>query len=159
MRIFVRYLQRTYNYCVTIPDRFYPFSEEIAGERVRWQAAYDKALERKQRLYGYGYYGPKLIAYRGLFHMIGAILFIFFSILITHDLFGNEGALYLLFAFAAAAILYQETYVQKRTHGQKLFHSFVDWFSWIIPMVVYLYAHTHDINLSVLLRELAEILS
>lgn len=156
--IFIR-IRYVYNYCVTIPDRFYPFSEEVNGEKVRWRSAYDQALARIQQEYGYGHYGPMLVTYRGVFHVVGAILFILFSVLVSRELVGSDGALYLLFSFVAAGILYQEMYVQKHTHGQLLFHSFVDWFSWIIPMVIYLYAHTHNINLSELLDELADILS
>lgn len=159
MKIFIRYVRTTYDYFVTIPDRFYPFAEEIEGEKVRWQAAYNKALERIQEKNGHGHYGPKLIAYRGFFHVLGAILFIFFSVLVSRELVGNEGAMYLLFAFAAAAILYQETYVQKRTHGQKLFHSFMDWFSWVVPMVIYVWAQAYEVSLSQVLHELVEILT
>ena len=148
-----------YGYCITIPDRLYPFSEEVNGKKVRWRSAYDQALARIQSEYGYGHYGPWLVTYRGVFHVIGAILFILFSILISKELFGSEGALYLLFSFVAAGILYQEMYIQKHSHGQLLFHSFVDWFSWIIPLVIYLYAHTHNINLSEWLDALADRLS
>lgn len=137
-----------YNYCITIPDRLYPFSEIVNGKKVRWRSAYDQALARIQNEYGYGHYGPMLVTYRGVFHVMGAILFILFSILISRDIFGSDGALYLLFSFVAAGILYQEMYIQKHTHGQLLFHSFIDWFSWTIPMAIYLYAHIHNVNLS-----------
>lgn len=156
--IFVR-VWKVYNYCITIPDRFYPFSENIDGEKVRWQAAYNQALARIQDEYGYGHYGPLLITYRGLFHVAGAILFILFSVLISRDVFGSDGALYLLFFFLAAGILYSELYVQKHKMGQKVFHAFIDWFSWIVPMVIYMYAHTHNINLSEWLDALADKLS
>ncbi len=144
---------------MTIPDRFYPFSENIDGEKVRWQAAYNQALARVQEEYGYGHYGPLLITYRGLFHVLGAILFIFFSVLISHDIFGSDGALYLLFAFLAAGIFYSELVVQKHHMGQRIFHAFIDWFSWVVPMVIYVYVHTHNINLSELLVALADKLS
>lgn len=156
--IFVR-IRRIYGYCVTIPDRLYPFSEEVNGKKVRWRSAYDQALARVQDENGYGTYGARLIAYRGVFHVVGAVLFIFFSVLVSRDLVGSDGSLYLLFAFVAAGILYGEFFVQPRMLGQKPFHAFIDWFSWIIPMVIYMYAHTHNINLSELLDVLADKLS
>lgn len=156
---FFRRIKNSYDYCVTIPDRLYPFSEEINGEKVRWRSAYDQALARVQHEYGYGSYGLLLITYRGIFHIIGAVLFVFFSVLVSRDLVGSDGSLYLLFAFVAAGILYQELYLQKHTHGQKLFHSFIDWFSWIVPMVMYMFAHTHNINLSDVLTMISNELS
>jgi hypothetical protein len=142
------WIRKAYNFCVTIPDRFYPFSEEIEGERVRWQAAYDQALAKFQEEYGYGRYGARLIAYRGLFHVIGASLFILFSALVTRELFDTDRALYVLFVFAVIALAYQEAFIQKRTHGQHFLHSIFDWFSWVIPMGIYIYVHTHGITLS-----------
>ncbi len=159
MKIVIRYIQRTYDYFVTVPDRFYPFTEEIEGERVRWQQAYDQALAKVQEKHGYGHYGPALIFYRNIFHVIGAVLFVFFSALISHDLFGSEGALYLMFFFAAGGILYGEFVIQPKKLGQKTFHAFIDWFSWVVPMVVYMYAHTHGIELKDVLREVSEILT
>lgn len=156
--IFVR-VWRVYNYCVSIPDRLYPFSEEVDGQKVRWRSAYDQALARIQKEYGYGHYGPLLITYRSFFHIAGSVLFIFFSVLVSRDLVGSDGALYLLFAFVAAGIFYSELFIQPRTLGQKPFHAFIDWFSWIVPMVIYIYAHTHNINLSELLDVLADKLS
>ena len=141
-------IKKIYIFFVTIPDRFYPFSEEVQGERVRWQAAYDQALARIQQKYGYGRYGVRLIAYRGLFHVLGASLFILFSTLITQELFDTNTALYVLFFLAIVALGYQEIILQKKTYGQQLMHSLFDWFSWVLPMIVYVYVHSHGITLS-----------
>jgi len=159
MKKIIIYVREVYGYFLTFPDKLYPFSEEIEGERVRWQQAYDQALAKVQEKHGYGHYGPALIFYRNVFHLIGAVLFVFFSALISHDLFGSEGALYLMFSFAAGGILYSELFVQPKLLGQKTFHAFIDWFSWVVPMVVYIYAHTHGIELRDVFEEITEIVS
>ncbi len=130
-----------YNFCITIPDRLYPFVEEVEGERVRWRQAYNQALERIQADRGYGHYGFLLITYRGVCHVVGAVLFILFSVLVSHDLFGSDVAMYVLIVTAACAIAYQEFYIQPRTHGQMKVHSLIDVMSWIIPFGVYLFIH------------------
>ncbi len=130
-----------YNFCVTIPDRLYPFAEEIDGNRVRFRRAYEHALARVQDARGYGAYGARLITYRGLWHVIGAILFITFATLVSKDLFGNDVALYILLLLASLALVVQEFYVHPRTHGQMRLHGVVDVLSWIVPFGVYLFIH------------------
>ncbi len=132
-----------YNFCVTIPDRLYPFAEEIEGERVRFRAAYDRALERIQEARGYGRYGAWLVTYRSLCHVVGAVLFIGFSVLVSREWFGSDVALYVLLGMASLALVYQEFYVQPKTHGQMKLHSTVDLMSWVVPFGVYLFVHLH----------------
>ncbi|MDB5237203.1 MAG: hypothetical protein JWL88_305 [Parcubacteria group bacterium] len=128
-----------YNFCVTIPDRLYPFSEIIEGKKVRWRAAYDQALGRMHEQYGFGHYGARLIAYRSFFHILGSLLFIVFATLVSQDLFGSQIAIYVLLGMAAFALIYQEFFLQPRTFGQMKLHSLVDVLSWIIPFAIYLY--------------------
>lgn len=130
-----------YNFCVTIPDRLYPFVEEIDGERVRFRRAYTQALARVQDARGYGAYGAKLITYRGLWHVIGSVLFIVFATLVSKDLFGSDVALYVLLALATLALIVQEFYVHPRTHGQMKLHSLIDVLSWVVPFGIYLFIH------------------
>lgn len=130
-----------YNFCVTIPDRLYPFAEEIEGERVRFKRAYDSALARLQEERGFGAYGVKLIAYRGFFHVLGALLFILFATLVSRDLFGSDVALYVLFTLAALALLVQEFYVQPKTYGQMRLHGIFDMLSWVVPFAIYILVH------------------
>lgn len=144
--------KKAYSFFITLPDHLYPFSEEIEGERVRWQAAYDQALARIQEKYGYGRYGVALIAYRSIFHIIGASLFILFSTLITQELFDTNTALYVLFVLAVIALGYSEIIIQKRMLGQHFLHSLFDWFSWVLPMAIYLYVHVHGITFTHLLH-------
>ncbi len=138
-----RWCSSFYHFCVVFPDHFYPFSEIVEGKRVRFKAAYDQALARMQEDYGYGHYGPKLIAYRSLFHVLGSLLFISFATLISKDLFGSDTALYVLFVLASAFLLFSEFYVQPRTLGQRRGHSLFDWLSWVVPFGVYLFIHLH----------------
>lgn len=130
-----------YRFCVTIPDHLYPFVEEIEGERVRWKRAYDAALMRLQLERGYGSYGVRFIAYRGFFHVLGAVLFILFATLISRDLFGTDTALYVLFVLATLALLYQEFYIQRKTFGQMRAHAVADFVSWTAPFLVYVFIH------------------
>jgi hypothetical protein len=132
-------VSRLYNFFVCIPDHLYPFSEMIDGERVRWKRAYDQALARMTEAEGFGHYGARLIAYRSFFHILGSLLFILFATLVSQDLFGNEIALYVLFAMAAFALIYQEFFLQPRTFGQLRIHGIIDVLSWIIPFIIYLY--------------------
>jgi hypothetical protein len=132
-----------YNFCITIPDRLYPFAEEIEGQRVRFRAAYNQALTRIQEERGYGRYGALLITYRGVCHVVGAVLFIGFSALVSRDLFGSDVAIYVMLAMATLALIFQEFYLQPKTHGQMKLHSAVDLMSWVVPFGVYLFIHLH----------------
>lgn len=130
-------VNRLYQFTLTIPDRIYPFAEEIEGQRVRFRAAYDRALARIQEERGYGCYGAWLITYRGMCHVVGAILFIGFSTLVSKQIFGSDVALYVLLVMASIALAAQEFLLQPRTHGQMKMHSVVDLMSWVVPFGIY----------------------
>lgn len=132
-----------YNFCLSLPDRFYPFAEEIEGEKVRFRAAYNQALARIQNERGYGNYGAFLITYRGVCHVVGALLFIGFSTLVSKVLFGSDVALYVLLVLATIALIAQEFWLQPRTYGQMKLHSLIDLMSWVVPFGVYLFMHIH----------------
>ena len=132
---------RLYDFVVTIPDRKYPFAEEIEGQKVRFRRAYDQALARIQMQRGYGSYGAWLITYRGVCHVVGAILFITFATFVSKELFGSDVALYVLLVLASLALLFQEFILQPRTYGQMKMHSLVDLMSWVVPFGVYVFIH------------------
>lgn len=132
---------RCYNFLVSVPDRIYPFSEEIEGQRVRFKRAYDAALARIQGERGYGTYGAWLITYRGVCHVAGAMLFIGFSTIVSKQLFGSDVALYVLLVLASLALIAQEFALQPRTFGQMKVHSAIDVLSWIVPFGVYVAMH------------------
>ncbi len=134
---------RFYQFIVTIPDRIYPFAEEIEGQKVRFRRAYDQALARIQAERGYGSYGAWLITYRGVCHVVGAILFIGVSTFVSKQLFGTDVALYVLLILASLALVAQEFILQPQTHGQMKIHSVVDLMSWVVPFGVYVFMHLH----------------
>lgn len=138
-----RRMSRLYHFLVTIPDRVYPFAEEIEGRRVRFRRAYDQALARIQAERGYGAYGAWLITYRGLCHVAGALLFIGVSTFVSKELFGSDVALYVLLVLASFALIFQEFVVQPKTFGQMKLHSVVDLMSWVVPFGVYVFIHLH----------------
>jgi len=132
---------RLYDFLVSIPDRIYPFSEEIEGQRVRFRRAYNAALERIQQKRGYGSYGAWLITYRSACHVVGAILFISFSTIVSQQLFGSDIALYVLLVLASLAIAAQEFVFHPRSFGQMKLHSAIDLMSWIMPFGLYVALH------------------
>ncbi len=130
-----------YDFLVSIPDRIYPFAEEVEGQKVRFRRAYDQALARIQEKRGYGTYGAWLITYRGLCHVIGAIMFIGVSTFVSKQFFGSDVALYVLLVLASLALIAQEFILQPRTFGQMKMHSVVDLMSWVVPFGVYVFMH------------------
>lgn len=132
---------RLYQFIVTIPDRIYPFAEEIEGQKVRFRRAYDSALARIQAERGYGSYGAWLITYRGACHVVGALLFIGVSTLVSQQLFGSDVAFYVLLILASFALVFQEFVLQPKSHGQMKLHSVVDLMSWVVPFGVYVFMH------------------
>jgi len=132
-------LKNTYAYFITLPDRLYPFACEVEGQWVRGRRSYEQALNRAIDTYGLGRLGYKLSLYRGVFHFIGSILFIFLATLISKTFFGSETALYVLFCAAIAALTYQEFYLHPKRYGQHLKKGVADWLTWVIPVVIYLF--------------------
>jgi len=126
-----------YRYSLTIPDRLYPFKNEIEGRWVRGERSYEAAVTRALAQYGLGRLGYKLTFYREAFHFVGSILFIVFSTLLARDLFGSDIALYVLFGAAVAALSYQEFYLHPREFGQHARKGITDWLVWVVPMVAY----------------------
>lgn len=131
-------LKQVYLFCEAIPDRLYPFKVEIEGTFVRGRRAYVQSVADAWEKYGAYNLGYKLIAYRGVFHLFGAVLFIIFSTLISKYLFNSEIALYVLMGAAILALFYQEFYVHPREFGQKRHKGVFDWLSWVVPMMIYL---------------------
>ncbi len=130
-------MRSVYEFFVTLPDRFYPFANEINGRRIRGMRSYKKALKIAFKKNGVGRLGYKLEVYRQTFHFIGSVLFIIFATLISQDLFGSEAALYVLLCMAVVALMYQEFYLHPRMYGQRTVKGVVDLFSWITPIVAY----------------------
>lgn len=128
-----------YAFFITLPDRFYPFANEINGRRIRGMRSYKKAVTRALRKNGVGRLGYKLIMYRQAFHFIGSIIFITLATILSDRLLGSEAALYFLLFVAIAALTYQEFYLHPRRYGQHFRKGAVDWLVWVTPILVYLF--------------------
>lgn len=106
---------------------------------VRGQQSYSKALSTAWERYGDYHMGYKLTMYRGVFHFLGSVLFIVFSTIISHQLFGSEVALNILVAVAIIALFIQEFYVHPRQYNQLRLKGISDWLTWVLPMMAYLF--------------------
>lgn len=130
-------LKKLYLYLVTLPDRWYPFASEIEGKWVRGQRSYTDAVERAIATYGPGRLGYKLTLYRESCHFVGSIIFIFCATLISKNVLGSEKALYVLLGTAIIALSFQEFYVHPKHWHQKARKGIFDWFSWTLPVLIY----------------------
>lgn len=134
-------LTDAYHFCVTFPDRVFPFSTYINGEKVRWRRSYEHRLAQIQEEIGEGRYTAGFIAYREAFHVLGAGILIGAATLISHALWGSDVALPVLFVIAMCFIAFQEFYIQPRTHKQSVLKGFIDWCSWGAPLFLYFFIH------------------
>lgn len=135
----MRIVSALYWFLVSIPDRLYPFRNEIKGEFVRGRRSYELAVKRAQRALGKGKLGIKLGLYREVYHLIGSILFILFATLVARDFFGSETALYVLLGAAILALGYQEFWVHPKHFGQHARKGVADWLVWVVPMLIYIF--------------------
>lgn len=131
-----------YQAIVELPDRLYPFANKIEGRMVRGKRSYEHALSAAFTDYGPGRFGYKLLLYRETFHFLGAILFITSAGLVSKVFFGSDVALYVLLGAAIIALSFQEFYIQPKRYGQRTQKGVTDMFTWIIPMMAYLFFYT-----------------
>jgi uncharacterized membrane protein len=75
--------------------------------------------------------------YREIFHLLGAVLFVIFSILISSRLFHSELLPVFLIGFIALALAFQEFYFHPKKYKQTIGKGIIDWMVWIFPMVIY----------------------
>ena len=134
----MRYLVSFYSFWITLPNRFYPFSSLVDGKRVRGMKAYEAVLARIQEMRGPGSYSYGLIAYRQVFHLFGALIFIMLAAVVSQRLFGSEVALYIMLLAAVLVITFQEFYLHPRYYEQHLPKSVSDWLAWVVPIGGYL---------------------
>ncbi|MES2006673.1 MAG: hypothetical protein V4436_01030 [Patescibacteria group bacterium] len=130
--------KEVYLYFITLPDRLYPFRNEIEGKLVRGQRSYEQAVKVALEKYGLGRLGYRLMFYRETFHFLGSILFIISATVISKNLFGSDAALYVLLLAAIVALAFQEFYVHPKSFGQRTQKGIADWLVWVAPMVIYL---------------------
>lgn len=132
-------LGSVYHYCVTLPDRVYPFANQVQGQWVRGMRSYDVALARAFRKYGSGHYGFRLSFYRQCFHLAGSLLVLYAAAIVALHFFGSSTAFSLLLGAAMLFITYQEFFLQRRTYHQLWRKGIVDWVVWALPMSLYFY--------------------
>lgn len=130
-----------YHALVMLPDRLYPFKNEVAGQWVRGLRSYNAALTRYQHIYGSGRYGYRLGTYRQLFHLIGSILFLILAAYASQTLFGTKDAMYMFLALAVAFISFQEFYLHRRLYEQLWRKGVLDWLVWCLPFGIYFFIH------------------
>jgi len=130
-----------YHFIVTLPDRLYPFANEVEGQWVRGVRSYDRALARAFSAYGPGHYGYRLAFYRFLFHIVGALIVLTAATFIAHRLFGGTVALIVLLTLAMIFITYQEFVLQRRVYSQLWKKGVIDWLSWCVPLAFYAFFH------------------
>lgn len=133
-----QHLKACYLYLITVPDRLYPFASEIEGQWVRGSESYSRSVAKAFEQYGSGRLGYKLTLYRETFHFVGSVLFIFTAAVLSENFLGSEIALYVLLGAAVLALSVQEFYVHPKHWEQHTGKSITDWFSWILPMMIYL---------------------
>jgi len=121
----------------SIPERLYPFAHEIEGQFVRGKVAYFKVLEEGFAVLGPGNMRPKLIIYRGAWHLFGSVMLIVGTTLLAREVLGSEAALYVLMGVAIAALVFQEFILDPRRHGQNTHKGIIDVVTWVTPMVLY----------------------
>lgn len=128
-----------YLFLVTIPDRLYPFRTKVAGKWVRGKRSYDAALMRVRRRLGPGHFGYKVLAYRQLCHLLGALALIVVSTVVAKEFLGSEAALYVVLALAILFISFQEFYLHPKYYGQLWRKSVADWMVWVAPIALFLF--------------------
>jgi hypothetical protein len=126
-----------HHWAETIPDKLYPFAQEIEGKWVRGVQAYQKVLNDGFKIYGPGKTSYRIMIYRGVWHIVGSILFIVTVTFVAQQMLGSEQALYVLLGAAIVALCMQEFLLQPKRYGQTTNKGIFDVFTWALPMAVY----------------------
>lgn len=132
-----KFLHKWHLYFETLPDRLYPFTEEIEGRWVRGKEAYMAVVAKAFQTHGQDKLGYRLILYRGTFHLIGAVAFMVGATIFSRHFFGSEVALYVLLGVAVFALTLQEFLLHPVRYKQSTSKGVFDWLSWVVPMLLY----------------------
>lgn len=126
-----------HHWAETIPDKLYPFRQEIEGKWVRGKQAYRKALEEGIEIHGPGKHTYHIVIYRGTWHLFGSILLMVSLTVIAQRLFGTDTALFVLMGLSVTALLFQEFVLHPKRYGQSTRKGVFDIVTWVAPMVAY----------------------
>jgi hypothetical protein len=75
--------------------------------------------------------------YRGVWHIVGSIVFIVTVTFVAQQMLGSDQALYALLGAAIVALCMQEFLLQPKRYGQTTNKGIFDVFTWALPMAVY----------------------
>lgn len=129
---------KVHSWLESLPESLYPFANQIEGKFVRGRQSYEIVLKSAIEKYGPYKMGYKLLVYRGGCHFLGSVIFIALATFISQQLFNAEIALYILFLTAVTVLFIQEFYWHPKQYGQSYTKSVADWFTWVLPMTIYL---------------------
>ncbi len=75
--------------------------------------------------------------YREIFHIISSLLLIFFSHILY--LYVYVSSPIIIFSILGMWMTYQEFFLHPKKYNQKLWNGVLDWSSWIVPFIIYLF--------------------
>ncbi|MDQ5901700.1 MAG: hypothetical protein QG580_415 [Patescibacteria group bacterium] len=131
-------LKKIYDYLLTFPERLYPFSEELDGQKVTGEKAYKLLAVKNKNKYGdaYALSSPKLLLWRQVFHVFGSVVIILIADFLFRKVSFFNGFIFLgLFVFL---MFIQEFYLHPHHYEQKFTKGLVDFISWILPIIIYI---------------------
>jgi cyanate permease len=129
---------RVHSWIESLPEKLYPFANQIEGKFVRGRKSYEFVLKSAIKKYGPHKIGYKLLMYRSACHCVGSVIFIALATFLSQKLFNTEIALYVLFSSAIVALFVQEFYWHPKQYSQTFSKSVADWCTWVLPMTIYL---------------------
>jgi hypothetical protein len=131
-------LKKIHDYLITFPERLYPFSEELEGQKITGEKAYKLLALKNKNKYGdaYSLSSPKLLLWRQVFHVAGSIVLILISDYLFRNVSFFNGLLFL--GFFIFVIFIQEFYLHPYYYEQKMKKSVIDFLAWILPIIIYI---------------------
>lgn len=131
-------LKKIHDYLITFPERLYPFSEELEGQKITGEKAYKILALKNKNKYGdaYSLSSPKLLLWREVFHVAGSIVLILISDYLFRNVSFFNGLLFL--GFFIFVIFIQEFYLHPHYYEQKMTKSVIDFLAWILPIIIYI---------------------
>lgn len=127
-----------YNLLLQIPDKLYPFSLTVNGDKLSGIEAYKARIQTCTEKFGSPFVCKDIFLYREAFHLIGALIVITIA-------YGIEKILALPLAsvvFLGIFVLFitvQEAYIHPHYYHQLWWKGLVDWLMWCAPIGIYLF--------------------
>lgn len=128
-------IKTLYNFLLTIPDRLYMFPSVINGEKQYFLPSYNHTKMLCKEFAGSGYC-RKLLLWRELFHVLGALCCIGVAIGLE-KLFHSKIPASLFLGTVIAWITFQEWYLHPTFYDQTLIKGLIDWLVWVVPIALY----------------------